>query len=1179
LIAKLRAYLRAVLLLLCGLLTVGPTRAGGQNNQAYPQKIYWAADYGTWQVKSAAPNTYQWQPSSLCQFPQPGGGFPFSAFNTNGPVYLQDANPANSEVLTPSFVLINETLCEVALTPTHNHYSFELMSGTAGLQEALNTISSQIAYATQVILDRNWYTLLSSVPGANATAVIGSVKGSSAAVLVDITQAPEVFYKWNGGQYIAQTSAGTPGGPAGGALGGSYPDPSLANGTSGLNNVLALAAGVTINDGGTHVPSNAGGSPFYAVNTLAELAALQINGKTPFSWITSSPFSNGGIYTLSIYFAGNSGTPGTFAISFSGGGCSVEPTGTFTVGNSGSITAVSLTTRGSGCTSQPTAGAYLSSGLLDAYIVPTFIGDSSVRQLDLAWLCLQAAEMTGKTYVPAGSYLVGTTMPLPIMIPNSSLATGILTGTPTMTKGDGYLVTQIVAGYDWGLQTPLLSAGDPAGTASNTLTGSRYAVDGTEEFEGQLEDLSLHSSISNIYGSPGTTPIQMDGFAWGARLRTKDIDSQGFNHDWTIVGDHTEFIRPHADGGSVGFYWPAPSAALYGDLMFIDLSAAGQTIASLDASTGATIFGTFNGETYLSAPYAILGEAGTGCAQIIAGSSIDHLMTEYIGNAFIADDDNFSGGTYTDSNKCRGIGATDIGIWYSSWSNGHFWGGGRGRRASIDVWSASLNIHDLTPAGGNFSPNVADPASTTPIATFNLTSILQNGIYGVRVAGDINLWLSTGDSGTVPAFLNSVITASNVGVTLAQTGAWSGAMRGWSTTGNYTTTTAGDVFEGYGNGVAPGGSGLSSLTQTIGIAMQSGLTTTGAIPLAQEGAVNIGTGYNSPGFSLWKQSTGIGTPITITAAGASGTNGSFSATATGGGCTTEPTFTFTVTGGIVTATTITNHGAGCTSAPTLPTSASSGLSGATLTAKWPSALAIQAASLADPNVLGVFVGGSGSGAQNFVLTQLHLGSGGGLGPNTNLNVSSINTSSASSFAQVVSTEYLVYWGASNTSYNVAAYGGTGNGVIDFQNGSNAEMTRFGFGANNSTTPAFCFNGSAISLCDTTGGTGVTNLTATLGSEESIATSATPVFTLTTRESYTLLSINVSTFTLPAGAAGQEKTLVFCQNSTGGYTVAPPSNVHGFMTVGATANKCSAQHFTYNSTQTAWIADAPGVTNQ
>ena len=100
----------------------------------------------------------------------------------------------------------------------------------------------------------------------------------------------------------------------------------------------------------------------------------------------------------------------------------------------------------------------------------------------------------------------------------------------------------------------------------------------------------------------------------------------------------------------------------------------------------------------------------------------------------------------------------------------------------------------------------------------------------------------------------------------------------------------------------------------------------------------------------------------------------------------------------------------------------------------------------------------------------------------------------------------------------------------------------------------------------------------LGSE-TVASSTTPTFSTAYQQSYNVLTANISSFTLPAGYDGQPKTLVFCQNGTGGYTVAAPANVHGFFTVGATASKCSTQSFSYSVAQTAWVATSAGVTNE
>jgi hypothetical protein len=98
--------------------------------------------------------------------------------------------------------------------------------------------------------------------------------------------------------------------------------------------------------------------------------------------------------------------------------------------------------------------------------------------------------------------------------------------------------------------------------------------------------------------------------------------------------------------------------------------------------------------------------------------------------------------------------------------------------------------------------------------------------------------------------------------------------------------------------------------------------------------------------------------------------------------------------------------------------------------------------------------------------------------------------------------------------------------------------------------------------------------------ETVVPSATPTFSVTTRASINTLSGNVTSFTLAAGADGQQKVLTFCQPLSGvSYTVAGPSNVHGFFTVGTTLNKCNTQSFTYSVGRSAWLAENSGVINQ
>ena len=108
---------------------------------------------------------------------------------------------------------------------------------------------------------------------------------------------------------------------------------------------------------------------------------------------------------------------------------------------------------------------------------------------------------------------------------------------------------------------------------------------------------------------------------------------------------------------------------------------------------------------------------------------------------------------------------------------------------------------------------------------------------------------------------------------------------------------------------------------------------------------------------------------------------------------------------------------------------------------------------------------------------------------------------------------------------------------------------------------------------------VCNDQATVGSSETVAFSATPTFSIATRASVITLAANITSFTLASGVDGQDKTLTFCQNATGGFSVAAPANVRGFFTAGTMANKCSSQHFTYSAAQSSWLADSPGVANE
>lgn len=110
-------------------------------------------------------------------------------------------------------------------------------------------------------------------------------------------------------------------------------------------------------------------------------------------------------------------------------------------------------------------------------------------------------------------------------------------------------------------------------------------------------------------------------------------------------------------------------------------------------------------------------------------------------------------------------------------------------------------------------------------------------------------------------------------------------------------------------------------------------------------------------------------------------------------------------------------------------------------------------------------------------------------------------------------------------------------------------------------------------------TPVPNLNAALNSSaEVVASSATPTFSVAFSMSRNVLTANVTSFTMAAGADGQAKTLCFKQGA-GPFTVAAPANVHGFFTVGITNADWNCQSYRYDVTDSIWLAISTGVINQ
>jgi hypothetical protein len=173
-----------------------------------------ADNFGRWAIQGQVPNTFTFQVSgfSPCSivalnFENRATFYAFS--NTVGlaPVLVQDANAANSEVLTPTtFVAPTPQSCGPSLAALNQHTTFSLQSGTGGLQEAINFVGAPAAsWPSTIFLTPQWYYLVSNITSQNSTlaaitpaTIKAAAKCSPNAIVVDITTAPWTQYVCNG---------------------------------------------------------------------------------------------------------------------------------------------------------------------------------------------------------------------------------------------------------------------------------------------------------------------------------------------------------------------------------------------------------------------------------------------------------------------------------------------------------------------------------------------------------------------------------------------------------------------------------------------------------------------------------------------------------------------------------------------------------------------------------------------------------------------------------------------------------------------------------------------------------------------------------------------------------------------------------------------------------------------
>ena len=300
--------LSSIVALIASVAIGAATQATAQGNQAYQQRWYFASDFGQWAVRGQQANTYQWSPGTVCNVSANGSATSFFAFNTNAPVEIIDATPANNEVVTPTSVTQTNAFCSIAVSPAHNHYSFQVVSGTGGLQEALNSISPTLPAPRLVWLDANWYSLANAVPATTPAAIIAAATGPITAILVDDTTAGFTYYVWNGTAYASGTWVNTAPTAATGAATGTATS-KVATGTA-LTGTYSFTTG-TGTTGTVFTETWATSAQFQYAPTCT-VTSIGANVPTPFTFATTYPSSTHALLTVSVASAMASTTAYSF---------------------------------------------------------------------------------------------------------------------------------------------------------------------------------------------------------------------------------------------------------------------------------------------------------------------------------------------------------------------------------------------------------------------------------------------------------------------------------------------------------------------------------------------------------------------------------------------------------------------------------------------------------------------------------------------------------------------------------------------------------------------------------------------------------------------------------------------------------------------------------------------------
>lgn len=255
----------ASLVVLLASLTPAVVSAQGFNPAGAPPWVF-ADNYGRWALIGQSPNDYTFSPANICQITQLNyqNRPTFFAFASNialAPVFVQDQNGANSEVVTPGSAATQTAVsCAVNIAPVNSHTTFNLQSGTGGLQEAINAVGgpSKTSSGTGVtiVLSQEWYKLVNAISSVNATlanavtpaGIIGTVTCSPTVQVLDVTTNPWTPYSCNPSTNLLAVSSLASKAPtiaAGAGAGGTPTVASVAAGSSATSGTVNITTGGT----------------------------------------------------------------------------------------------------------------------------------------------------------------------------------------------------------------------------------------------------------------------------------------------------------------------------------------------------------------------------------------------------------------------------------------------------------------------------------------------------------------------------------------------------------------------------------------------------------------------------------------------------------------------------------------------------------------------------------------------------------------------------------------------------------------------------------------------------------------------------------------------------------------------------------------------------------------------